>query len=236
MESLPESIQKLIKLIEAKDYIDNSMVKEYLLEANIKKSDLQQFATFDHPVNESYGRRPIYDNGNFKIVIVTWNPGDFSAIHSHGYVDWGIIRYFGEGQRNVYHLEDDLISMIASDIMANGSYEEITSDLIHQTGNNSDEPIFTLHVYGSNRKENNIMDDTEVFDIVRNKTHFTDGTAFLNLASNLIARTDKCPHPDKDTFFYNCILELQYFNRQEYCKNIKDNIDYILNNMSDYYI
>ncbi|MBU0763403.1 MAG: cysteine dioxygenase family protein [Bacteroidetes bacterium] len=231
---LPQSITKLIGLIEAEDEITNSILKAFVISCNIRESDILPYADYSHKNSVSYGRNIVFDGGRFKILVITWNPGDFSAVHSHGFIEWGIIKYFGEGQKNLYNIDHDLLTLYKIQTMTNGSYEEVTNDLIHQTGNNSDAPLLSLHVYGSNRRSNEITYGTEVFDLEKEQIFITAGEAYLSTPRHLIHKTAPCPLPDKDTFVYNAILMLRFLNKQ---KDISHSgwIDDLLLRMIEYY-
>ena len=61
-----------------------AIARQCVLDANLRAEDLTAWADFDHPVEDSYGRRLVYDGGDFEIMVMSWAPGDFSAIHDHG--------------------------------------------------------------------------------------------------------------------------------------------------------
>lgn len=231
---LPTSIQTLISLIDQVPEMTNSILKEILIKSNIKNEDIEQFATYDHPENESYGRKLVHDGGKYKIMVNTWNPGDFSGIHSHGYLEWGIIKYFGEGQQNLYLHEGDTLSIDSVRIMTNGSYEELTNGTIHQNGNNSETPYLSFHIYGSNSRTNNITENSEVFEPFKKQVSITNGSAFLHIPAYLTIKVAELPYIDKETFMYNAILLLKFFNKQK-DPSYKEKMEKLLELMSEYY-
>ncbi|MEZ4686290.1 MAG: hypothetical protein R3B47_09550 [Bacteroidia bacterium] len=74
--------------------------KELVLRADVKVEDMMHFADFNHPLEDGYGRNLVVDNGNFEVMVMSWNPGDYSSIHNHGYTQWGVVQAFG----HVHHL------------------------------------------------------------------------------------------------------------------------------------
>lgn len=234
-KELPNSLKKLIASIEGEQFITNTMLKDFVIKAKVLEEDLLDYADFAHERSDSYGRKLVYDGGRFKILVNTWNPGDFSGIHSHGYVDWGLIKYYGEGQQNVYHLQNDQITLSDIQTMTNGSYEEITNSMIHQTGNNSNKPFITLHIYGSNQRDKNISEGTEIFNFESMEIQVTNGEAMLMLPQSKIVNTAPAPLTDKATYMYNSLLLVKFYRRlgeKKYGKRI----DAIIERMLDYYI
>jgi predicted metal-dependent enzyme (double-stranded beta helix superfamily) len=234
MKDLPNSLKVLIEGLSEKKDINNNYVKEVLLKANIQKEDILPYANFDHDIHESYGRNVVYDGGNFKIMVLSWNPNDFSSIHSHGGIEWGMVKYFGEGQQKLYELEGKRLHLIDMQIMTIGSYEAITGGILHQTGNTSTEPLLTLHIYGSNSHDKKIGEGAEVFDLINDKIYITNGEAFLDIEPEGIINTYPGVEYDKETFMSKAIIRLKYYHDKKdatYQKKMKA----LLDKMADYY-
>jgi hypothetical protein len=56
-----------------------SLIKQF----NLTVDDLASYQAFDHPLTESYGRKVVYHSDRLKVMVMSWNSGDFTAIHDH---------------------------------------------------------------------------------------------------------------------------------------------------------
>jgi len=196
MEKIPTSITKLINEVNEERYLTSSRIADLLNFSSIKMNDLFSYVKFDHPQYESYGRKMIWNGGFFKLMLMTWNPGDFTAAHDHGAVEWGAVKCFGEFKHIIYNNENNTLKVKSDNIIPDGTVAKVNPDLIHQMGNNSKDHIFSLHLYGSNSVEKNISRNSRIFDITNNKIVITDGQAFLDLQESLVKKIVYGLNPD----------------------------------------
>ena len=183
---LPARVQALIQAIQNQTDLNPQKACQCVAEANLQAEDLMLWADFDHPLADSYGRHLIYDGGNFEIMVMSWAPGDFSAIHDHGEAQWGAVQSFGHAEHSVYQLQHNRLSI--EDIMpfSTGSVIAVDHDLIHQMGNPSQHPFLSLHVYGSATHQGAITGSARIFDLLADKIQFTDGGVFFCLPDELV--------------------------------------------------
>ena len=103
---LPKTLNILVQLlsntIEKEGKLSPKHVKELVEQANVQEKDLLSYADYNHPVEDCYGRKMVYDNGNFEVMVMSWNPDDYSSIHNHGYTEWGVVQVFGNAHHLIY--------------------------------------------------------------------------------------------------------------------------------------
>ena len=185
-EHLPNCIRELSSELENHGKMDNSLVSQILSGIKLQEKELESYVYIDHPTHESYGRRLIWDNGDYKILLMTWRPGDFTAIHNHGYTEWGGVYFFGDATHRLYQVENDEISIIQKNVFPQGGVASICGDLTHLMGNSGNRDIITLHVYGSNTRKANVSEDAKVYVPEYRKIFTTMGSAYLNMNKALI--------------------------------------------------
>jgi len=84
IEIYPTSLQRLIQTLGQATHLTPECVQDVVLNAGISAQDLMPWADFHHPIADSYGRKLVFDGGHFEVMVMSWLPGDFSAIHDHG--------------------------------------------------------------------------------------------------------------------------------------------------------
>lgn len=189
MNTIPGSLLRIIQYVTEKKQCSSDMISHIMKDSNIQIEDLNNFIRYDHPAHESYGRNLIWNGGFFKILLMTWNPGDFTAAHDHGSVEWGAVQFYGNFKHITFEYENEKLITRDETIMRDGEIAPVNSNLIHQMGNHSEKAIFSLHIYGSKNLDKNISQGSRIFDLVNNKIQITDGQAFLQLPDSLIKRT-----------------------------------------------
>jgi hypothetical protein len=183
---IPHSLLKLTNELGSTKNIDNKIVAEIVSGSRLTASDFSQYQSFDHSYAESYGRKLIMDNGKFKILLMSWRPGDFTAIHNHGYTEWGCVCFFGEATHRLYTLEKGELRLKQSDTFGEGEVASVCGDLTHLMGNAGKQNFTTLHIYGSNTKTSNISENAKVYVPEFRKIFTTMGSAYLLMNQNLI--------------------------------------------------
>ena len=185
---LPLSLVKLVESLQNQPVLSPEIVCQCVLAAGVQPEDLLPWADFDHPIADSYGRQLVYNQGNFEIMVMSWLPGDFSAIHDHGATQWGAVQCFGSAEHYVYELDGDRLRMQASCPYTPGSIKSVDGALIHQMGNAGASPFLSLHVYGCNEPCQSITGDARLFDLLESSIQYTDGGVFFCLPETEIKR------------------------------------------------
>ncbi len=184
--TLPSKISKIIDELNSHQFIDNTLVANIVSQVKLTASDLAIYKTFDHPISESYGRKLIFDHGNFKILLMSWRLGDFTAIHNHGHTEWGCVYFFGSATHRLYSTINDELKIVQKDQFQKGQIASVCGDLTHIMGNSSSECFTTLHIYGSNTRSADVSKDAIVYLPEFGKEVTTMGSAYLNVDKQLI--------------------------------------------------
>lgn len=181
-----KNLKRLVQDIKHQKFLTNPLVSEIVEYNHISESDVAGYVSYNHLPNESYGRQLIYDNGNFKILLMSWKSGDFTAIHNHGYTEWGCVYFFGNATHRLYSITNDELKILKRDNFLKGQIASVCGDLTHIMGNSGTEDFTTLHIYGSNSRKRDVSKDAIVYVPELNKEVTTMGSAYLNMDKNLI--------------------------------------------------
>ena len=179
--NLPLSLAKLVESLQNQPVLSPEIVCQCVLAAGVQSEDLLPWADFTHPIADSYGRQLVYDQGNFEVMVMSWVPGDFSAIHDHGATQWGAVQCFGAAEHYVYDLDGDQLRTRAFCPYTPGSIKSVDGALIHQMGNAGSSPFLSLHVYGCNDPCQSITGNARLFDLLEASIQYTDGGVFFCL-------------------------------------------------------
>lgn len=214
--TLPKRLQHLVHAIE-KNIDANAMspkrIAELVAEADIQTEDLMPYADFDHPIEDCYGRKMVYDGGAFEVMVMSWQPGDFSSIHNHGYTQWGMVQVFGHAQHFIYSFKQSELQFAKREILAPKQIIKVNNALIHQMGNGTDTPYLTLHIYGCPNRDGDITADAKNFDLELDRISHTNGGAFFNLPEDQVCSVQDFNLYSKDVFFHYAHLLMDYYRR-----------------------
>ena len=213
MTALTPGIKRLADLIHKNGEMTISRVADYVKDASISVEDLLPYADFDHPDEDGYGRQIAFAGKNYEIMVMSWNPGDFSAIHDHGYTTWGAVQVFGNVMHHTFATMQNRFSLTKKEILTNGTIIKVNNPLIHQMGNVTSSPFLTLHVYGDNVHIGNVTADSRIFELETGLIKHTTGGAFFNLPDEKIYDVEKMPEIDHQTFVHQASILLQYYQR-----------------------
>ncbi|MGB0879139.1 MAG: methyltransferase domain-containing protein [Polaribacter sp.] len=179
---IANSLKGVIHNLKEEKNLNPSAIVRIIKNANVQAEDLKNWEDFDHPRADSYGRKLIYQGDNFELMVMSWRPGDFSAIHDHGQTKWGAVQIFGPAEHATFRLEDDHLSTLARWKVAPKKVLGVSNSLIHQMGNpTSDQFFVSLHVYGTNHETENITGDARIFDLEHGNIQRVDGGVFFGL-------------------------------------------------------
>jgi len=213
METLPQSAKNIIKALQEKKEIQNKTLVDIVKNSGIAEKEYDCFAKFDHCKTESYGRNTIFQGKNFGIYIMSWSPGDFTAVHSHGHSEWGVVYFFGNADHRTYSVEANKIELMTSEIIKKGTIAPVCGDLVHAMGNLSDQVFITLHIYGSNNYIGSVTEDSKVYEIEKDRIRTTFGPAFINIADNLCKKDVQSLNTDERTRNDHSSLIKQFYQQ-----------------------
>ncbi len=223
---LPASLQYIANALEDEKELRPSKVSRIIQEAAVQPNDLEPWADFDHSPTDSYGRKMAFKGGHFEIMVMSWRPGDFSAIHDHGHTQWGAVQIFGPAEHATFRVEDGFISTLARWTVNPGDIVGVGHSLVHQMGNPTSDTFFlSLHVYGDVQDIENVTGDARVFDLENNTIQRVDGGVFFALPPEAVKRTEPGPMADFPTRLRHMIeltRRLQKIENKEGSTNIKE--------------
>ena len=196
---LPNQVKALIDDIKAEQSFTPDKARRLLGNSDIQPGDLYAWADYDHPRADSYGRKLVYDGVFFELMVMSWVDGDMSAIHDHGHTQWGAVKLFGAAEHAMFKMEhNNLITCERKQFVPN-SVVSVSHDLIHQMGNNGQEPYLTLHLYGCYDREGDVTADARIYDLEEGQIQFADGGVFFDLPETTINRRGPAPSSDFPT-------------------------------------
>lgn len=185
--------------LSSKENIKPFEVVEIIKSANVKKEELELWADFNHPTKDSYGRKMVFKAPNFEIMVMSWVPGDMSAIHNHGYTTWGAVQVFGENEHATFRVVDNKLTTLTRSNFKYGEIVGVNHNLIHQMGNLTKENTLTLHVYGVEEEVENVTGDANLYDASNGTIQIINGGVFFDLSNSLIEDIIEGPKGDYPT-------------------------------------
>ncbi len=216
MQTLSPGLQRLVNLVEQHQaHLTVQKAAELMAMANIEEDELQPWADYAHPIQDGYGRKLAYHTQTFEIMVMTWNPGDFSSVHNHGYTQWGAVQVFGEVMHQVYANTGDTFRLSKKEILPYKSIAKVNNALIHQMGNVTNKPYLTLHMYGANEPHQTVTADMKIYELETGLVRKTQGGAFFNLTDAEAPVIDEMKPIDKETFVNQAAILMQYYCRYQ---------------------
>ncbi|MFK8184868.1 MAG: cysteine dioxygenase family protein [Phormidesmis sp.] len=188
--SYPESLQRLIRTLSTISPLTPQQLKRVIEDINVSAYDLIPWADFDHSPYDSYGRKMVFHGGHFEVMVMSWVPGDFSAIHDHGHAQWGAVQCFGEADHYLYTLEGNKLKNPVAAHYEYGDIHTVDHYTVHQMGNGGNRPFLSMHVYGCTQAEESITENARVFDLLEESIQYTNGGVFFGLPEHKIVKRD----------------------------------------------
>lgn len=218
----PKKLQQLILALQHESNIDNVMVAQLVSDNQLSNKDIAPFISFSHKQNESYGRQLIFDNGNFKILLMSWKKGDFTAIHNHGYTEWGCVYFFGEATHRLYEVENDALKLLQKDNFHTGEVASVCGDLTHMMGNASSNDFTTLHIYGSNTRNHDVSENAKVYVPEEQKIITTMGSAYLHMDKQLVLSENPLSKINNNVLLDYYSLVKPFYERNQLTQSIRN--------------
>jgi len=214
-QPLPLALRGLIDRLEQDTPQTPAQMRRLLLEAQIDPETLMPWADLDHPATDSYGRKLLYQGDRFEVMVMTWLPGDMSAIHDHGHTQWGAVQVFGPAEHAAFRIEEGVMSTLSRQTFAPGTVVGVSHELVHQMGNRSDAPFLSLHVYGHAQPIDSVTGDARLFDLRRGEIQRLDGGVFFDLPQADILRVEAGPEGDFPTRLRHMVELMRRMRRAE---------------------
>jgi predicted metal-dependent enzyme (double-stranded beta helix superfamily) len=196
---LPPAVAHLLATIEHAGDLTPKRAAHLLRDAEIGPAHLTRWQDVHHPAEDSYGRKLIGRGPRFELMLMSWAPGDYSAIHDHGRAEWGAVRYLGAADHVVFDLDDGVLGIRECMRTRGGDVSEVDHDLIHLMGNPGKRPFYSLHLYGRAEPDPAITGGARVFDLFEDSIQRTDGGVYYCLPESQITRREPGPAADAET-------------------------------------
>ncbi len=177
--NLPLTVKRLITIIKEKSPKNNREIASLVMHFPVDREELLPLNNFGHPAYESYGRRQLYEADNFCIYLMSWCPGDFTAIHDHGTTQWGCVLALDDFTHRVYQFEKNKLTLKADKPFLKGEVAGVRSDVIHMMGNSSRNHALSVHIYGTNEPGKRVAQQSRIFCPEINQMTITGGAAYL---------------------------------------------------------
>ena len=193
------TLSQLIQKLETAEHIDPDRAAILLQEACINPRDLLPWYDLDHPAQDSYGRKLVKQGRNFELMVMSWLPGDYSAIHDHGIAEWGAVQYFGAADHMIFKEHHGILTTEARMTMSLHSVYAVDQSLIHLMGNPGETPFISLHLYGRENPAEVITGNARIFDLWEQRIQHTNGGVFFGLPESAILWRGKAQAADRET-------------------------------------
>jgi cysteine dioxygenase len=176
---LPPSVKNLVATIQERSPANNNEIAALVKQHPIDHDELLPFNNFEHPVHESYGRRQLYAGNRFCIYLMSWCPGDFTAIHDHGTTQWGCVLALDDFAHRLYQFKNNKLVLKDDKPFLKGQTASVHSHVIHMMGNDSNENALSIHIYGTNDPGIQVAQKSRIFYPEINQMAYTQGAAYL---------------------------------------------------------
>lgn len=164
-DGLPQSIADLLLAVEQQRDMSAQLAAQLLRQAAVVEQDLAAWTKLDHPAARSFGVSLIHAGDNYELTVLSWQPGDMSAIQAMAHAGWAAFRTFGEAEHAVFGTANGLLHTIERRTLASGSVVSVDCELIQQIGNVGKLPFVSLHLSGSPDNVENPEMPTRIFDL-----------------------------------------------------------------------
>lgn len=234
IQVLTPTLQKLVDRLSEAKALTPASAKKLVLETQVDEAELMAYADFEHPAADCYGRKLVYDGGCFEVMVMSWNPGDYSSIHNHGYTEWGVVQAFGLAQNIIFCVQAGELCLKKKEILSKGEAIQVSNQLIHQMGNPSSTPFLSLHVYGASSRSECVTADAKNFELEKDRIAHTTGGAFFNLPEDQVYDFEPAIPPTPQAFLHYASLLLNYYLRQEDQEAFRPKIQSLIRKISAY--
>jgi hypothetical protein len=229
MATSVSAVKYIVDIIESNSHINNQYLVEKFKEAGIIAEDFRAYQDHRHDAAHSYGRKVIYEGRNFIMYIMSWAPGDFTAIHSHGYSEWGSVVFLTDMNHRLYHAEGKTVKLVGKSVVPLGTVVPVIGGLVHAMGNLTNTPSMTLHVYGSGKPTSNANDNSLVYEIDKKQIRTTNGAAYINIGEEFCKKTEPGLLTDTETLLDYLQIVLPFYKKINHISMVQKIEGYLSN-------
>lgn len=120
-------------------------LKEALEKLKVSEEELLPF--IKDPGNKPYGKKSVYRTEHVEIVVANWVPFNKCSPHDHGGSFGWIYVVSGETAHTLYKIEDGIPVPHVEKQEKTSTVFFTSQTMIHDMGNQKDQPLVTLHAY-----------------------------------------------------------------------------------------
>jgi predicted metal-dependent enzyme (double-stranded beta helix superfamily) len=211
--TLPLSLSTLIESIGDQKRFTPSAITQLIRQANIQNGDLLEWADFEHNKQDGYGRKMVYKQPHFEIMVMSWAAFDSTAVHNHGHTNWGAVQVFGKLEHTTFDYEDNYLTTNLKEKLDNGDVISVGGDLIHQMVNQGEDQVLSLHIYGTSNTVDNITEDSQLFDISKKEIQLVNGGVFYDLLDKDYRLKDEEFETDRLTEIGHYVQLLHHYHK-----------------------
>jgi predicted metal-dependent enzyme (double-stranded beta helix superfamily)/SAM-dependent methyltransferase len=221
LKQLPLSLEKIVRDIKQHEKtITSQLAQKIIANAEVELEQIEKWQDYDHPLANSYGRKLVYKEDFFEIMVMSWVEGDISAIHDHGYTTWGAVQIFGEAEHATFKLKNNFLTMLSCQKVKPGTIIPVSHNLIHQMGNSTEKRFLSLHVYGCSKclSLKSVTAEARIFNATDGVIQRTDGGVFYGLPQTQINAVEPGLKTDYVSWLRNTteyIRRIQKVNQQK---------------------
>lgn len=197
---LSDKIERLVTILKSQEYWKNDDIQELIENLSIQESDVASFQKFNHDKKLSYGREPIYTCPQFKLLLMSWEVADVTAIHNHGNIDWGGVLFFGDATHRLYEEQEESLTLIMKNIVPYGTFLPMKGSLIHLMSNQTNKRFTTMHLYGHNILLLKAEEKAIIYQPEFHKKVYTQGCAYVNIEESFVCGESSMPQMPKDDY------------------------------------
>lgn len=219
----PKKINELASYLESKKSISDKELLYTIRTLGLKINDIGAYICFNHKINESYGRRVIYESSKVEIVAMSWNKGDFTSIHDHGSAQWGAVCSFGNIQNTCFKIENGTLNITKQGTLKEGEITIVDHSAIHQMGNPFNKAAISLHVYFTDKNVESVTGKARNFDLYSQTVYRANGGAFLDIPEKNIVSVEECPSFNNKLYDNYIDILQQYMSKRSF-KSVSGNL------------
>ena len=165
LKPFPKRLKRLVWLLQSRKTLTAGVVRASIRAANIRLDELLPWVELSHSAWASYGESCLYSSSAFEIVVRTWAPGDFSAIHANDGLIWEVVQCFGAMEFYSYTLQGETLRANGKKQVSPGAILQMGGGAISQMGNMGQLPAIALHIRHRDRASKTAKASTRIFDL-----------------------------------------------------------------------
>ncbi|MDG1332625.1 MAG: cysteine dioxygenase family protein [Crocinitomicaceae bacterium] len=145
-KSTSTNIHSIDELVTALSDGERATFNEIARSFDIPISEFENFCSWSE---DGYTRNCVFENEEFELILLCWEPGQKTPIHDHGGEECWVKAVKGEFEEVIYKMdENDALKLVKSDISKTNDITYMIDFMgFHSLQNISNERSMSLHLY-----------------------------------------------------------------------------------------